>query len=66
MSNMRRNEMPQGLPAAPVLSSTAAQAFAAVIGTYGPDPLVTFHLKRLLGGEAGTTLVLHSTTPAMF
>jgi adenylate cyclase len=44
---------------------TAAQAFAAVIGTHGPDPLVTFHLKRLLGGEAGTRLVLHSTNPAM-
>jgi adenylate cyclase len=31
----------------------ASQAFAAMVGQYGNDPLSTFHLKRLLGGETG-------------
>ena len=31
----------------------ASQAFAAVVAQYGDDPLSTFHLKRLLGGETG-------------
>ena len=31
----------------------ASQAFAAVVGQYGEDPLATFHLKRLLAGEKG-------------
>jgi adenylate cyclase len=35
-----------------------AQAFASLIGQYGDDPLVTFHLKRLLGGDTGTRIVL--------
>ncbi len=29
----------------------ASQAFAAVVGQYGEDPLTTFHLKRLLAGD---------------
>ena len=36
----------------------ASQAFAAVVGTYGEDPLATFHLKRLLGGEKGAVVDL--------
>ena len=36
----------------------AAQAFAAVVGSYGEDPLATFHLKRLLAGEKGVDIVL--------
>lgn len=31
----------------------ASQAFAALVGQYGEDPLATFHLKRLLAGEKG-------------
>jgi adenylate cyclase len=31
----------------------AIQAFAAVVGQYGDDPLANFHLKRLLAGETG-------------
>jgi len=33
--------------------SNANQAFAAVVGQYGDDPLATFHLKRTLEGAAG-------------
>lgn len=36
----------------------ANQAFAAVVGQYGEDPLATFHLKRLLSGEKGATISL--------
>ena len=31
----------------------ASQAFAALVGRFGEDPLATFHLKRLLAGEKG-------------
>jgi len=31
----------------------ASQAFAAIVGQFGDDPLATFHLKRLLAGETG-------------
>lgn len=31
----------------------ASQAFAALVGQYGEDPLANFHLKRLLSGETG-------------
>jgi len=34
----------------------ASQAFAAVVGEYGDDPLATFHLKRLLAGETGVEI----------
>jgi adenylate cyclase len=36
----------------------ASQAFAAVMGQYGGDPLATFHLKRLLAGETGDLITL--------
>lgn len=36
----------------------AAQAFAALVGAYGEDPLATFHLKRLLAGDRGADIVL--------
>lgn len=39
----------------------AGQAFAAVVGNYGEDPLATFHLKRALAGESGVTIQLGST-----
>ena len=38
----------------------ANQAFAAVVGKYGDDPLSTFHLKRTLAGESGVRIVLSS------
>lgn len=38
--------------------SGASQAFAAVVGEYGDDPLATFHLQRLLAGETGVEIVL--------
>ena len=38
----------------------ASQAFAACVGAHGEDPLATFHLKRLLAGEVGPTIVLAS------
>ena len=31
----------------------ASQAFAALVGQYGEDPLATFYLKRLQPGDAG-------------
>jgi adenylate cyclase len=34
----------------------ASQAFAALVGQYGEDPLATFHLKRLLAGEKGVEI----------
>lgn len=34
----------------------ARQAFAALVGQYGDDPLATFHLKRLLAGEQGVAI----------
>jgi adenylate cyclase len=37
---------------------TAVQGFAALVGTHGDDALATFHLKRLLAGERGSTVVL--------
>jgi adenylate cyclase len=33
-----------------------SQAFAALVGQYGEDPLATFHLKRLLAGEKGVEI----------
>jgi len=39
-------------------SPDARQAFAAVVGRFGEDPLSTFHLRRLLAGEDGTRIVL--------
>ena len=36
----------------------ASQAFAAIVGQDGEDPLATFHLKRLLSGESGVRIVL--------
>ena len=38
---------------------SASQAFAAVVGQHGEDPLATFHLKRLLAGEKGIHVVFH-------
>lgn len=35
---------------------SASQTFAAVMGQYGEDALATFHLKRLLAGEGGTSI----------
>lgn len=34
----------------------ASQAFAAVVGRFGEDPLATFHLRRLLAGETGAEI----------
>jgi adenylate cyclase len=34
----------------------ARQAFAALVGQHGEDPLATFHLKRLLAGETGVAI----------
>jgi class 3 adenylate cyclase len=34
------------------------QSFASYVATYGADPLATFHLKRLLAGEIGSTVHL--------
>jgi len=36
----------------------ARQAFAALIGQYGEEPLTMFHLGRLLAGETGTKIEL--------
>ena len=36
----------------------ANQAFAAVVGEYGDDPLSTLHLKRTLAGESGVCITL--------
>jgi class 3 adenylate cyclase len=38
----------------------AVQGFAAFVGTHGDDALATFHLKRLLAGERGSTVVLNA------
>lgn len=38
--------------------ANANQAFAAVVGEFGADPLATFHLKRTLAGEAGANIRL--------
>jgi adenylate cyclase len=34
------------------------QNFAGYVATYGADPLASFHLKRLLAGEVGSTIHL--------
>lgn len=34
----------------------ARQAFAALVGQYGDDPLATFHLRRLLAGDDGVAI----------
>ena len=36
----------------------ARQAFAALVGLHGEDPLALFHLGRLLGGETGAEIDL--------
>jgi len=36
----------------------ARQAFAALVGQYGEDPLTMFHLGRLLAGETGVEIEL--------
>jgi len=36
----------------------AAQAFAALVGEVGDDPLASFHLRRLLTGESGIEIDL--------
>lgn len=36
----------------------ARQAFASLVGQYGEDPLATFHLRRLLAGEAGIDVMI--------
>jgi hypothetical protein len=38
----------------------AVSVFAAFVGAHGDDVLATFHLKRLLAGETGTTVTLNS------
>jgi len=38
--------------------SSAKQAFAAVVGEYGDDPLATYHLQRTLAGESGVNITL--------
>ena len=38
--------------------ASANQAFAAVVGEYGDDPLATYHLKRTLAGETGVNITL--------
>ncbi|MDA9983068.1 response regulator [Gammaproteobacteria bacterium] len=38
--------------------SSANQAFAAIVGEYGDDPLATYHLKRTLAGESGINITL--------
>jgi adenylate cyclase len=38
----------------------AVQSFATFVGAHGDDPLATFHLKRLLAGETGTTVTFAS------
>jgi len=35
----------------------AYQSFAALVGEYGEDPLASFHLKRLLGGESTVSVM---------
>ena len=35
----------------------AKQAFAAIVGSHGEDPLTIFHLVRLLAGETGVRIV---------
>jgi adenylate cyclase len=37
---------------------SAKQAFAAVVGQFGDDPLATYHLKRTLAGETGIHITL--------
>jgi class 3 adenylate cyclase len=32
------------------------QSFASYLATYGPDPLASFHLNRLLAGKLGSTI----------
>lgn len=38
--------------------ASASQAFAAVVGKQGNDPLATRHLKRTLAGESGASITL--------
>lgn len=37
---------------------SANQAFAAVVGAHGNDPLATYHLKRTLAGMSGVNITL--------
>jgi adenylate cyclase len=37
---------------------SAKQAFAAVVGEFGDDPLATYHLTRILAGELGVNITL--------
>lgn len=39
--------------------ASANQAFAAVVGEYGNDPLATYHLKRTLAGKSGVSITLN-------
>jgi len=39
---------------------SAAQAFAALVGEVGDDPLASFHLRRLLTGESGIEIDLEA------
>ena len=36
----------------------AYQAFAALVGEHGEDPLADFHLRRVLGGDTGVSVEL--------
>lgn len=38
----------------------AVSSFAAFVGAHSDDPLATFHLKRLLAGETGSTVTFDS------
>jgi adenylate cyclase len=38
--------------------SSAKQAFAAVVGEFGDDPLATYHLQRTLFGDIGVNITL--------
>lgn len=40
--------------------AAAVSSFAAFVGAHSDDPLATFHLKRLLAGETGTTVTFES------
>jgi adenylate cyclase len=41
------------------VDASAMPVFAAHVGNYPTDQLASFHLKRLLGGATGTTIILH-------
>jgi hypothetical protein len=38
----------------------ARQAFAALVGEFDDDPLVMFHLGRLLSGESGDEIEFYN------